>query len=302
MHKMKTNLSPIFILAKVLLISPVCINSYPKLGKLSVISFQLVAILQVIGYFYILFDHFFLWEVSLINTITHINLFISVICCVTMLISAGIYYNRFEQIMEKLEHIDQQTKWNNYKTIKKFMIVCFICWVMNNTTVVIEVSTDQSNNSQNSGLPIMFYIIYTLSGLIAGGFVIIYSTLLLVIQEQFEYTAKKLKQLSEINDTLTIEENLKGLRDLHLDICELVKVINDYLGDSVLVTLAMCFMHLLANLYMAGIIQQCVKQTTHSMGLLVLSIVHCLPDVLIIGILCYRGEKTKKYVRIVIVY
>lgn len=289
-------LQPILILAKCLLLSPICTHRYPKTRKISLILSLLVAISYIIAYLQLIFAQFFLWKSSFVNSITHFNLCIACACTTTLLTTACIHHDRFEQIMEKLADIDAEINWKSYKNTNRHMFIYFVVWSINTIYMLFEVIANVFFESISNELPASFYCAYNMAIIMAGGFTVIYVTLLQVVQERFEYIAKNLKQLPETNDVFIIERNLRRLGALHLRVCDVINIINDCFSVSVFAVIAMFFIHLLTNLYMVGVIQNCVQHTDFATGLLVISLCHCCPDMLVFGILCYRGRMATKYV------
>lgn len=296
MHKISRNLQPILFLAKFLLVSPICSLNYPKIRLMSLILSILVAILQVIGYIYVAFVHFFFWNSRLVNMITHINVCIASLCTIVLSANACMYNDRFEEVLKKMVHIDCQLNWISYRDTKKHMLICFIVWVLNSIIIIIEIVANWMCKTISTEMPFMFYLVYNLTCISSGGFVIIYSTFVQFIEERFEYITKKIKHLPNIKEQLMFFATFNDLASCHLDTCELLDMINRFFSVSVFAIVAMFFVHLLTNLYMIGVIAKCAVNSNLPMASLTVSATHCLPGIFVFGLLCYRSGNATKYV------
>lgn len=279
-----------------MLLTPICSRRYPKPRMLSVVLSFFAAILQFLAYLYVAIVHFFLWQSELVNLLTHINMFIASTCTITLSVYSSIHSNRFDQFIEKLFHIDAQLKEINFKNTKRHMMCYFMVWVLNLMFILTEVVASPIGNTSENDIPFMFYLVYNCSGVMSSGFVIIYTTLVQIIEERFKHIADNIKRLQNNNEQLVVVSNVRNFGILHMDTTELLRMVNEFFSVSIFVVIAMFFVHLLTNFYMIGLIQKCVEGKDLSVASLVAAVLHCFRGILIIAVLCYRGENISENV------
>lgn len=269
---------------------PIYKNTY------GVIIASIIAILWIAGYIFWTFTNFFMWESGIVNLISQINVLSLFLAGLALWISGYKHNNRISLIWKHLSHIDRELRLQHSQTnTKVYIFGSVIFWMTLTTCSLINLVNTATTHANKSMFQYGFYVTYFTPGCALYSLFILFVNIAEVVRRRFKCIVEDINKIKgEIND-VKLKRQLILLQIAHLEVCNVVHIINTTFGISVLAVIGVTFIQLLTSLYMFAFSLKCLGiQFLFQDG--IIHILFLIPSTSIIGYISYICEITTNMV------